>query len=278
MSVKDHRGSRFEPGRYHRLVSLVPSITETLFSIGAGDRVAGRTRWCTRPAGAVRSLPVVGGTKDADVRQILALAPDLVIANEEENTRELVDVLVEQVPVFVTFPRRVADAVALCRTLGALLGAPGGEHLACAIDAAWQAARERRPNPSLRVATLVWWRPLMAAGPDTYLSDLLHEAGAKNALPARRARYPEISRDDLFAADLDVVLLPDEPFRFTERHVRTLDEAARAAGLGLTARVIPGHLATWFGARTRLALPRLSARLAEIRSELTRGRRARRKR
>jgi hypothetical protein len=118
----------------------------------------------------------------------------------------------------------------------------------------------------------------MAAGPDTYLSDLLHETGATNTLPARGARYPEISRDELFAADLDVVLLPDEPFRFTERHVRTLDEAARAAGLGLTARVIPGHLATWFGARTRLALPRLAARLAEIRSELTRGRRGRRKR
>src|SRR4029453_6350920 len=107
-----------------RIVSLVPSLTESLFALGLGDRVIGVTDWCVHPADAVAKLPKVGGTKDTPIEAILALAPDLVIANHEENTKRSVERLeAAGLDVWVTYPRTVREGAALLRELGERLGA-----------------------------------------------------------------------------------------------------------------------------------------------------------
>src|SRR5262245_63730678 len=111
------------PARPARIVSLIPSITELLFALGLDDRIAGVTIFCTEPRDRVARTPKVGREKDPDLSRIRALAPDLVVANMEENRRDVVEALrAAGVPVWVTFPRTVAEGIRLIRELGALTG------------------------------------------------------------------------------------------------------------------------------------------------------------
>jgi len=255
--VSDARGKPFAPSPAGRLVSLVPSITETLFALGVGDRVVGRTEWCIAPRDAVDAIPTIGGTKTVDVEAVLALAPDLVLANHEENTREAVDAIERHVPVYVTYPRTVAEAAAMCRALAQLTRAPDGGSLGAWIESSWARLRSRTPR-SLRTVTLVWWRPLLAASTDTYLSDLLSGFGCENVVRGGTTRYPPLAPAELVALEPDLVCLPDEPFRFLESHAervrRLFAERGRQAPRTL---VFDGSLITWFGARTRTALEEL---------------------
>jgi len=254
--VHDVRGRAIPTGA-RRVVSLVPSLTETVFALGAGDRLVGRTRWCVHPAGSVDRVPVVGGTKDADVDAILALEPDLVLANQEENVRALADRLEPDVPLHVSFPRSAVDAIRGIDAVARLLevdGAPESSRARAALDR----ARATTLVPPVRSAVLVWWRPLMFAGPDTYVARLFAELGVEVVAPASDDRYPTGDLDALAALDPGAVWLPDEPFRFTERHVPRVEAALEERGRpGVRAAVLPGDLVTWHGVRTRIALETL---------------------
>jgi ABC-type Fe3+-hydroxamate transport system substrate-binding protein len=255
-SIADARGSSFTRGAPGRIVSLVPSLTETLFALGAGHRVVGRTDWCTAPRGLVDPIPTVGGTKTVDVGAVVALAPDLVLANQEENTREVVEALSARVPVFVTYPRTVAEAGAMCRDLAALIGAPDRGDLARAIERALEGVRPR--SRAVRTATLIWWRPLMAAGDDTYLSDCLAVFGCPNVFRGTSGRYPEITMPELIDAGPELLVLPDEPFRFLDAHAQRLRQNFTDRGhKPPRTLVFDGSLVTWFGARTVRALHEL---------------------
>ena len=186
-----------------RIVSLIPSITEILFAIGAGDRVVGCTIYCTEPPEGVATKTRVGGEKNPRLDVIRALAPDLVIANVEENVREHVETLRGWgIPVHVTYPRTVADGIRLVGELGALLEV---DERAREIEAELQARYDqvrastagRRPR---RVFCPIWRRPYMTINRDTYVHDLLAVSGGVNVFGDEARRYPEVTLEQVAEA------------------------------------------------------------------------------
>lgn len=256
-----------------RIVSLVPSDTYTLIALGATERIVGRTRYCESPE--VAHVPQVGGTKDVDVAAVIALAPDLVIANQEENTRVALEALAaERIPILVSLPRRVADGIAHVARLARMLelGEPAksvvrrGYHLAPPIE------------PRTRAFIPIWIDPLMTLNADTFGSDVLARIGIANVFGdrlrlfplaadlgkaepkdpgGRDVRYPRITLAEVIARDPALVILPDEPHAFS-----AIDEAAFAEALP-RARIarVSGKDLFWYGAWTIDALARLSSEL-----------------
>ncbi len=221
-----------------RVVSLVPSLTELVWALSP-DVLVGRTRFCLEPD-AVRLIPAVGGTKNPDVAAIAALAPDLVIANREENRREDVEALrLAGLEVLVTDPNTVDQAMAVCIEIAARLEVPergfemGRE--------ATSVLREPLPKRRLRVFVAVWHEPLMGLGSRSYGHDLIEHCGAINIL-AGQPRYPEITLAEVARLAPELILLPDEPYPFKEKHLEVYESIAPA-------RVIDGKLLWWYGPR-----------------------------
>ncbi len=232
-----------------RVVSLCPSITETLVAIGGRSRLVAATRYCVRPQG-LWGLPRIGGTKNPDVSRILDLEPDLVFANEEENRREDVEALrAEGIEVDVSFPRRVADVPVAIRQWGRSLGNEAeAEELAVRVEGAL-AALEADPAPGrFRYACWIWRDPWMTVSDDTYLADLLRLAGGVNVFGNAPTRYPTATPQESRARGAWVHLFPSEPYPFREdKH-----GAEIAAEFGERSRrlFVPGDDLTWHGVRT----------------------------
>jgi ABC-type Fe3+-hydroxamate transport system substrate-binding protein len=233
-----------------RIVSLVPSTTETLFALGASARVVGVTRFCVHPEEARARARVIGGTKNPDVEAILSLEPDLILANQEENRREDVEKLREHARVEVFFPRDVEQAVADIRTLGSLVGeAETAGTVARDIERELTALRTG-PRAPVGYLYFIWRRPYMVAGLSTFIDALLAEAGWLNRAPLDRGRYPEMAIEEVRRSDAEVFLLASEPFPFEERHLEEL---------GARSVLVDGELLSWHGARLREGLPYLRA-------------------
>lgn len=240
-----------------RVVSLVPSLTEALVWLGLTSHLVGVSDWCVHPAEAVEKIPKVGGTKTPSLSRILALAPDLVIANREENRRRDVERLeAEGVPVWVTYPRTVRDGVALLREL-AELGAASGALVALVdpIEAAVAAAEAARPARGVRVFCPIWKTPWMSVGQDTYAHDLLALCGGENVFAGREdRRYPIVQLDEIIAASPEVILLPDEPYAFGAREAAELAELDLPAAASGRIHLIDGTLVSWYGPRIQRAI------------------------
>lgn len=251
-----------QPAR--RVVSLVPSTTESVAVLGRGDAVVGRTRYCVHPRPWVDSVPSVGGTKSPDLEEIAALTPDLILANQEENRPELWEPLSAIAPLYVAAPATVDEALGDLRTTATLLGADTAAAVWCervgsaraAVQAAAQAAVQARGRP-FRFAYLIWRAPWMAVNGSTYISSLLGEAGGVNVFADHASRYPVVTVDELQAAAPDVVLLPSEPFPFT------LEHAAELGDLAERCRFVDGELLCWHGTRMAAGFPYLGEFLAE---------------
>ena len=246
-----------------RVVSLVPSQTELLADLGLDDEVVGLTRFCVHPAGWKAAKTIVGGTKNVDVERVRGLAPDLVVANKEENVREQVEAVADFCPVYVTDVADVAGAVAMIRAVGALVGrAERAGRIADEVEAGFDALSPTPPAPGPpRPGTLylIWRDPWMAAGGDTIISDVMGRGGWVNAL-ADRDRYPALSDDEVRALDPDVVMLSSEPYPFAEKHlaeVRALVPRARAA-------LVDGEAFSWYGSRLRRTPRHLRALRADL--------------
>jgi ABC-type Fe3+-hydroxamate transport system substrate-binding protein len=199
----------------NRIVSLVPSLTEALFAFGVGERVVGRTRYCLWPARTVGKVPTVGGTKKVDVRRVLELEPDLVVAVKEENTRENIEELEEAgVPVFVGAPESVAGAIALLRELAERVEALRVEAVLGPIERVYGRLQEVAGREARRVFVPIWKKPYMSVGSDTYVHDILKTCGGENVC-GDTMRYPVVALEEVEAAQPEVVLLPDEPYPFS---------------------------------------------------------------
>ncbi|KPK88498.1 hypothetical protein AMJ80_10985 [bacterium SM23_31] len=248
------------PCNPHRIVSLICSITETLFALGLEDRIAGRTNYCTRPMPQVESAKKIGGPKNPDIEAILALNPDLVIANIEENEKNDIERLEnEGIPVFVTYPRTVKDSLELIRTLGLITGK---EHEADAFYRKAEnvvhkilkqvASMQYRPN----VAYLIWREPYMAINRDTYIHDMITVCGGINIYAEYPQRYPEITIEDIVDAKPDIIFLPSEPFPFKKKHIKEfMRYRAIPAVRNNRVLTVNGEFFSWFGVRMIFGLP-----------------------
>lgn len=261
--LTDARGRALAPGPYRRVASLVPSLTETVCALGAGQRLVARTVFCVEPRAWGSAVTACGGTKNPDVERILAARPDLVLACLEENPVEVLESLQQAgCAVFAVMPRTLADVAGLLEDFGILLDrtAEAAAAVADLTEARAEVApwRERAAGRRLRGATLIWKDPWMAAGGQTYIDAVMNELGVSNAL-AGRPDYFEVSTADL--ADLDVVLLPDEPYPFTHHDAWRLAAAGAVCGRR-RAIILDGKLLCWYGARTAASLQALRAILA----------------
>ncbi|MER8223997.1 helical backbone metal receptor [Streptomyces sp. NPDC094143] len=219
-----------------RVVSLVPSLTEAVARSAPGV-LAGATDWCTHPPDL--DVVRVGGTKNPKTDRIVSLAPDLVIANEEENREpDLAALRAAGVEVLVTEVRDVPQAF---RELDRVLHACGVTVRPCWLDEAeetWSAL----PPPEVRRTAVVpvWRRPWMVLGHDTFAGDVLARLGVDHVHAAHPERYPRVPLEELRAAAPDVVVLPDEPYRFTA------DDGPEAFP-GLPCALVSGRHLTWYG-------------------------------
>ncbi len=278
--VVDALGRRVElPRPARRVVSLVPSETHSVALLSGPEVIVGRTRFCVEPS---LQAPFVGGTKDVDVRSVVALQPDLVLANKEENSRRCVEALIEAgLSVHVSFPRGVAEAVDYLGTLERLLGTSGAQHRALAAVVERMA---RNPRKGVRAFVPIWVDPWMTFDGRTFASDVLELCGGVNvfadrarryplaadlgrrpplspaAVGDRDTRYPRVHLDEVTARRPDRVFLPDEPYAFGASEAQALVEA------GFTAeqiRFINGKDLFWYGAWMVDGLPRLANILDE---------------
>ena len=221
-----------------RVVSLVPSLTETLFDLGAGDSVVGITDFCIFPVGLDR--PRLGGTKTPSLARIRQLEPDLVYVNLEENLKRHADEISTFAPVFATEPKTVDDVGSLITLLGSIHQC---ENRASELREQLTASRE--PHTAFSFVVPIWKKPWMWCGGDTYVSNLVESVGGRNLL-RDQPRYPTIDRDEVLSLDPDIVFLPDEPYLFTEADGEQLRGMTSARIVG----PFPGHLFTWHGTRT----------------------------
>ena len=230
-----------------RIVSLVPSLTETVVRWGLGDHVVGVTKYCIHPKSVTRPIPKIGGTKDPDLEAIRALKPDIVLANAEENRREDVEALEGDIPCWVTFPRTVPEVAESLERMGTALGCEP-----VALDTVQTIRRELHdfepPEDRLRVAYLIWRDPYMSISRDTYIADVLDRLGCENVFADHTDRYFEVTTSDLVDRAPDRIVLPSEPYPFRRRHARTLAEEIGFDESRMM--LVPGEDYCWFGSRT----------------------------
>ncbi|MFF8637700.1 helical backbone metal receptor [Streptomyces pilosus] len=219
-----------------RVVSLVPSLTEAV-ACSAPGALVGATDWCTHPAGL--DVVRIGGTKNPEVARIAALAPDLVIANEEENREpDLAALRAAGLHVLVTEVRTLPGAFGELDRVLTACGVTARPRWLDEAETAWEAVPP--PRAPLTAVVPVWRRPWMVLGRDTFAGDLLARLGVRHLHAGHPERYPRIPLDELRAARPDLVVLPDEPYRFTA------DDGPEAFP-GLPCALVGGRHLTWYG-------------------------------
>jgi ABC-type Fe3+-hydroxamate transport system substrate-binding protein len=275
-----------------RIVSLVPSDTYSLVAIGAADRLVGRTRYCVEPKAAVERIPAMGGTKNVDVEAVIAASPDLVFANREENTkRDLERIAQAGIPVYVSFPKRVAEGLAHLGRVVRMLDVASDGQVKQTLRGYYEALRRAEAGlegrAPVRTFFPIWMDPLMTIHEDTFISDVLHLGGAANIfadrvrryplaadlgraepLPAediagRDTRYPRVEWTEVLARAPELVLLPDEPHDFTEADAarfRSLDiPAVKRTDAKDGVLKVDGKDFSWYGARSLEGIDRVAA-------------------
>jgi ABC-type Fe3+-hydroxamate transport system substrate-binding protein len=247
------------PAAIRRVVSLVPSLTESV-AVSAPGLLVGATNWCSHPADL--DVARIGGTKNPDVPAIVALAPDVVLANEEENRPADLEALrAAGLAVWVTRIRTVPEALtSLHRMLTIACGLDSPTWLAAA-RAAWVDGSPRTIDRGLAVIA-IWRRPWMVVGRDTFTGDVLARLGVRNMFAEHEERYPKIALERLVATEPDLVVLPDEPYLFTAQD-------GPEAFPGIPAALVSGRLLTWYGPSLAVAPAELGRQLAAVDQSVT---------
>jgi ABC-type Fe3+-hydroxamate transport system substrate-binding protein len=271
LQTADDLGFRVELARQpERIVSLVPSWTETLFALGLGREVVGVTRYCVEPKAVVDSVTKIGGTKNPDIRKIAELKPDVVIANAEENRREdIEEVRGAGIAVFTTYPRKISAAVESLLKLGNVVGR-AAEASAMAREIV-RSVSEIETSVGVwsklrfRVFCPIWKNPWMSFNADTYAHDVLRMLGYSNIYANAGERYPRTTLAEAIDLRPDFVLLPDEPYEFKARDVEELKPQLPAA-LSRRMLLINGRDLHWYGVHMVTGLKSLSALLSRVRA------------
>lgn len=199
-----------------RIISLCPGITDTLYSLRLETEIVGRTKYCLYPKEQVMNAAIVGGTKKVKLDVIHELKPDLIFAEKEENTKEMVEELEKHFPIFVAEVQSVNEAYRMIHDVGAVTDrAEIADRLENTIRSQFQSLPNAKGK---RAAYVIWRKPYMVVGKNTYINSLLERMGFINPFTAYNGRYPSVSIEDFRHAKLDYVLLASEPFPFQEKH------------------------------------------------------------
>jgi ABC-type Fe3+-hydroxamate transport system substrate-binding protein len=225
------------PGRVRRVVSLVPSLTEAIAETAPG-LLAGATDWCTHPPGL--AVTRVRGTKNPDIEKIIGIAPDLVVANFEENREADLDALrAAGIPVWVTMIRTLPEALtSLARVLAAC--GPAEPRWLADARAAWADVMDEPPPPVRAAVIPIWRRPWMVLGRDTFAADVLARLGVANMYAGAAERYPKVAAEEIRRRRPDLVVLPDEPYAFSGTD-------GPEAFPGLPVALVSGRHLEWYG-------------------------------
>lgn len=221
------------------IISLVPSITETLFDFGLTDHeVIGRTKFCIHPKELVKNVEIIGGTKNLNISKIKSLSPDLIIANKEENDKAQVEELMKDFKVWVTDIETLEDNQNFLTKLGILLNKEEiSQNFNQKISSIFNVKKISDP---IKVAYLIWKNPYMTVGSDTFIHEIIEKLGFENLFKNEK-RYPEISLDQMQEAD--VIFLSTEPFPFQQKNVEELQNELP----GKKIIVIDGEAFSWYG-------------------------------
>jgi len=227
-----------------RIVSLVPSITELLFDLGLEERVVGVTKFCVHPNGWRKSKVIVGGTKTLSVETIARLNPDLIIAAKEENEWDQIEVISAFSPVWVSNVITVEDAFDLIKSLGAVCGVvERARELSGVIESHFQSLYHAAWG---EVVYVIWNKPLMCAGRDTYINSLLRWLGYKNlAEGIEGSRYPEVTMDQLVNLKPEKIFLSSEPYPFKNEHLQYFQRHLPDT----VVQLVDGEMFSWYGSR-----------------------------
>lgn len=247
------------PQQPKRIVSLCPSITETLFDLGLLDRIVGTTRFCIHPLEKVAKTTRVGGTKSLDYERLHDLKPDLVIAEKEENTPEMVAALTQRYPVYVMDVVSVPSAIKMINDLGLIFGVePAAGKLAAQIAHGFNSLQPL--SVTRRTLYLIWRKPYRVAGLETYIHDILSRCNLENVGGLLTGRYPELTLDTFRELNPHLILLASEPFPFRDKHRNEMQRLAATADI----RLVDGEMFSWYGSRMLSAIPYLQKLLASI--------------
>ena len=238
------------PNNPHRIVSLVPSITELLFDLGMGDRVVGVTRFCIFPPEARKNPINIGGTKKLHLDRIRKIQPDLIIGNKEENTKAEIEALAREFPVWMSDVNTMAQGIEMIRRVGEICEiSEKANALADAVNEAFDELTGVSFTRRLRVAYLIWNEPVMVAGSDNFINDVIWLSGFENVfgnqINGENNRYPEVSADALINSDPDLLLLSSEPYPFQQKHLLHFQNTLPNSRVLL----VDGTMFSWYGSR-----------------------------
>lgn len=243
MIITDALGIHFDTDlKYRRIVSLVPSQTEYIIDL-IGDstyhKVVGRTKFCIHPSSKVKDISVVGGTKQIHLDKVIALNPDIIVLNKEENTKEIASELGSHFPVFTTEINSIPSALDYMFRISQLLNLANRGHQ---INTQILIAQDFTPSQFKKVIYLIWKDPYMVAGSDTFIDKMLCCAGYHNVLQSQN-RYPSVTLEEIEHLNPDYIFLSSEPYPFKEKHIEEFQS------LDIPVKIVDGEMFSWYGTR-----------------------------
>lgn len=242
IELKDQMNNTIRLGNFpKRIISLVPSQTELLFDLGLDTEVIGVTKFCIHPDNWFRTKKRVGGTKNVDFELIKSLNPDLIIANKEENTKEMIEELQSFCQVYVSDIYTLEEACVMISDIGLVLNRQTQTSLM--IEKIKQDLN-RLIQVNSSVLYLMWNDPYMVAGNHTFIGDVLNKIACLNSFEELDGRYKEISLKEIKKSTAEYLLLSSEPFPFNEVHRLSLEEST-----GKKVLIVDGEMFSWYGSR-----------------------------
>jgi ABC-type Fe3+-hydroxamate transport system substrate-binding protein len=229
-----------------RIISIVPSQTELLFDLGLDQEIIGLTKFCIHPIEKFAERTKVGGTKKLNIDLIKDLNPDLIIGNKEENTQSDIEELAAYFPVWMSDIFTLDDAMKTIGQVGALVDRePEASYLNHLISAGFNDLKTLALQHHIdkKVAYLIWRKPYMAAGKNTFIDDILLINGMTNVI--KQDRYPTITLEQLKTLNCELILLSSEPYPFGEKHIEEIQLAIPDTKIML----VDGEMFSWYGSR-----------------------------
>jgi len=234
-----------------RIVSLVPSQTELLYFLGLDDKIVGQTVFCIHPADKHKSSVKVGGTKKIRIDAIRKLKPDLIICNKEEMTPEIVNELSKDFPVWVSDIKNTEDAFKMIHSLGEILDVKErAENLTANIRKSFAQSKIYK---KLTCLYLIWRKPYMSVGRDTFISHMMEKGGFINILQDAE-RYPELDEEQIMALRPELVFLSSEPYPFSDKHISEIKAMLPYSKV----MTVDGEMFSWYGIRLVNSQPYLN--------------------